>query len=116
MVRDGLTNSDPEQAMWVLGDEHAWEISMCKCPEVGAHLRSGKENLGNRVNKRKWGANKEQIVWGLICNSEYPNFPSALSDMSSKLLWSHFSAASWFHTLLSSVTPWISSHSLDGSG
>lgn len=51
MFRDGLTNMTQEQAMWVLEDEHSWEISMCKCPEVGAYLRSSKEAVGNRENK-----------------------------------------------------------------
>lgn len=37
--------------MWVLGDEHSWEINVCKFPEVGAHLRSSREAVGNRENK-----------------------------------------------------------------
>ena len=86
---------------------------MCKCPEVGTCLRSSKEAVGNSMNKTQRGA-KKKVVLGLTYNSEYPNFPSALSEMSTKLLWTFLSDTSRYHNPPFSVTTWFSSHSLGG--
>lgn len=54
-----------------------------------------------------------KVVLGPIGNSENSGFPSALSEISSKLLWFHLCEASLkYHSFLSTVTTWISSHGL----
>lgn len=101
-----------KQLVWVLG-EHSRGINIWKCPEMAACLRNSKEAVRNRVNKRWWGTEKMKAVLGPIGNSENSGFPSALSEISSELLWFHLCEASLkYHSFLSTATAWLSSHGL----